>query len=37
VTVRGLLNEFEDWTLEHVPREANDRADARANEALNDE
>jgi ribonuclease HI len=37
VTVRELLNEFEDWTLEHVPREANDRADARANEALNDE
>jgi ribonuclease HI len=37
VTVRELLAGFEDWTLEHVPREVNDRADARANEALDHE
>jgi ribonuclease HI len=34
VTVRELLRGFGDWTIEHVPREANDRADAQANEAL---
>ena len=34
VTVRELLANFEEWTIEHVPREVNDRADARANEAL---
>ena len=37
VTVRELLDDFEEWTLEHVPRDVNDRADARANEALDDE
>ena len=37
VTVRELLAGFEDWTLEHVPREVNDRADARANEALDND
>jgi ribonuclease HI len=37
VTVRELLEGFEEWTLEHVPRAVNDRADARANEALDDE
>jgi ribonuclease HI len=37
VTVRELLAGFEDWTLEHVPREVNDRADARANEVLDNE
>lgn len=34
VAVRELLESFDDWTIEHVPREVNDRADARANEAL---
>lgn len=34
VTVHELLAVFDEWTLEHVPREANERADARANEAL---
>jgi ribonuclease HI len=34
VTVHELLREFEDWTLEHVPREVNERADELANEAL---
>ena len=29
-----LLSSFEEWTLEHVPREANSRADDLANEAL---
>ncbi|MEY7848196.1 ribonuclease HI [Natrarchaeobius sp. A-rgal3] len=34
VTVHELLGSFDEWTLEHVPREVNDRADALANEAL---
>ena len=34
VRVRELLEGFERWSLEHVPREVNDRADALANEAL---
>ncbi|USZ72528.1 ribonuclease HI [Natronosalvus halobius] len=34
VTVHELLREFDEWTLEHVPREVNDRADALANEAM---
>ncbi|WP_436344318.1 ribonuclease HI [Natronorubrum sp. FCH18a] len=34
VTVRELLTAFDEWTLEHVPREVNDRADDLANEAL---
>ncbi|MHC3439253.1 ribonuclease HI [Natrialbaceae archaeon A-gly3] len=29
-----LLSSFEEWTIEHVPREANSRADNLANEAL---
>ncbi|ELY55251.1 ribonuclease H [Natronococcus amylolyticus DSM 10524] len=29
-----LLSSFDDWTLEYVPREVNDRADGLANEAL---
>lgn len=29
-----LLHSFEDWSLDHVPRSVNDRADALANEAL---
>jgi ribonuclease HI len=36
VTVRELLTEFSDWSLAHVPREINDRADELANEALDD-
>jgi len=34
VTVRELLMAFDQWSLEHVPREINDRADELANEAL---
>lgn len=34
VRVRELLERFDDWTLKHVPREINDRADELANEAL---
>jgi len=36
VTVRELLTAFDDWSLEHVPREINDRADELANDALDD-
>jgi len=34
VRVRELLTEFDDWSLSHVPREVNERADDLANEAL---
>lgn len=34
VRVRELLERFDSWSMTHVPREINDRADARANEAL---
>ncbi|NGM69009.1 ribonuclease HI family protein [Natronolimnobius sp. AArcel1] len=34
VTVHELLSAFEEWTIEHVPREVNDRADELANEAM---
>ncbi len=34
VTVRELLADFEEWSLEHVPRSVNERADQLANEAL---
>ncbi|WP_121740780.1 ribonuclease HI [Natronorubrum halophilum] len=34
VTVREILAGFDDWTLEHIPREVNNRADGLANEAL---
>ncbi|SFR40319.1 ribonuclease HI [Halogeometricum rufum] len=34
VRVRELLEKFDRWSLEHVPREINDRADSLANEAL---
>jgi ribonuclease HI len=34
VRVRELLDRFDRWSLEHVPREINDRADSLANEAL---
>ncbi|MCU4754425.1 ribonuclease HI family protein [Halobacteria archaeon AArc-curdl1] len=34
VTVHELLRHFDEWTLEHVPREVNSRADELANEAM---
>lgn len=37
VTVRELLTEFDDWSLTHVPREINERADELANDALDDD
>ncbi len=36
VEARELLTEFDRWSLEHIPREINERADALANEALDD-
>ncbi len=36
VRVREQLEAFEEWNLSHVPREINERADALANEALDD-
>ncbi|MWG35436.1 ribonuclease HI [Halomarina oriensis] len=36
VRARELLREFDEWSLDHVPREINDRADELANEALDD-
>ena len=36
VRARELLDDFDRWSLEHVPREINDRADELANEALDD-
>ena len=36
VTVHELLSTFEEWTLEHVPREINSRADGLANEAMDE-
>jgi ribonuclease HI len=36
VRVLELLERFDRWSLEHVPREINDRADELANEALDD-
>ena len=36
VRVLELLQAFEEWTIDHVPREVNDRADDLANEALDD-
>jgi ribonuclease HI len=32
-----LLSSFDEWSLEYVPREVNDRADGLANEALDQE
>jgi ribonuclease HI len=37
VTVRELLSTFEDWSISHVPREVNERADELANEAFEDD
>lgn len=34
VAVRELLTDFDEWTITHVPRSVNDRADDLANEAL---
>ncbi|WP_323674832.1 ribonuclease HI [Halorubellus sp. PRR65] len=34
VTVHELLGAFDDWSISHVPREINDRADELANDAL---
>jgi ribonuclease HI len=34
VRVHELLRSFDEWSIEHVPREINDRADELANEAL---
>jgi Ribonuclease HI len=36
VQVREQLAEFEEWSLSHVPREVNERADQLANEALDE-
>lgn len=36
VTVLELLEQFDDWSITAVPREVNRRADALANEALDD-
>ncbi len=36
VRVRELLERFDRWSLAHVPREINERADDLANEALDD-
>jgi ribonuclease HI len=36
VEVLSLLSRFDDWSLQHVPREINERADELANEALDD-
>jgi len=37
VRVREMLTEFDEWSLEHVPREVNERADRLANEAFEDD
>jgi len=36
VEVVGLLDRFDGWSIQHVPREINERADDLANEALDD-
>jgi len=36
VRARELFAGFDDWSLEHVPREINERADELANEAFED-
>jgi ribonuclease HI len=36
VRARELLTRFSDWSLSHVPREINERADELANEAFED-
>ncbi|MFC6718668.1 ribonuclease HI [Natrialbaceae archaeon GCM10025810] len=34
VTAHELLSSFDEWTIEHVPRDVNERADELANEAM---
>ncbi|QSG07722.1 ribonuclease HI [Halapricum desulfuricans] len=36
VRARELLSEFDSWSIEHVPRAVNERADKLANEALDE-
>ncbi|MFB6114033.1 MAG: ribonuclease HI [Halodesulfurarchaeum sp.] len=36
VNVRERLERFDDWSISHVPREINERADELANDALDD-
>jgi len=36
VTARELLERFDDWSIEHVPRSVNERADRLASEALDE-
>lgn len=36
VQALSLLDQFDEWSLTHVPREINERADKLANEALDD-
>jgi ribonuclease HI len=36
VRVRELLTDFDRWSIAHVPREVNERADELANEAFDD-
>jgi ribonuclease HI len=36
VRVREILTGFDEWSIEHVPREANERADELATEAFDD-
>jgi ribonuclease HI len=36
VAVMGLLEGFDEWSIQHGPREINDRADELANEAFED-
>ena len=36
VRSRELLSEFDEWSISHVPREINERADELANEAFED-
>lgn len=37
VQVLELLDSFEEWSIQHVPREVNERADRLANEAFEDD
>jgi ribonuclease HI len=37
VRARELLSRFDDWSLEHVPREVNDRADELVNDAFDND
>lgn len=36
IEVHQILDEFDDWSISHVPREINERADQLANEAFED-